>query len=162
MTQLNRKDTVSYLVYAITSILGEDGIDVLGQYQLKDGTTLLGTVPSIQARHPRVTSKISKTIVANSGIEVVIESEPDMVLNRFKSGGSRQSNKFFQILLDQHDPYNGLTEALEALTTSSLLDLPETPVIREAQEITGDKGVLPPRAIIYHRQAHYKPVTLNG
>lgn len=160
MSVLNRKDTTSYLAYAFNEILGATGLDVLGEYEVKSGTQSLGNVPAIQVRYAAETSQPSFTMVSGSGIEVVIESEPDANIQAFK-GRSRKSCKYYQIILDQHDPKEGLTEAVEAVMTSSLLDIPEQPLIRPTVELNDRSGTLPPRAILYHRQAHYLPVQLD-
>lgn len=152
MNQLNRKDTVSYLVYALSDILEP----YLGEYNLVSGSQILGTVPSIQAAYPRDTTQLQKNMVPNSGVECIINPTPRTEQKLFKGGTNRQSCKYYQIILDQWDPKEGLIEAIEAITTSSKLDINEDVIIRQSKELDNNQGMYPERAILTHRQAHYK------
>ena len=129
-------------------------MNLLGKYQLKSGKKILGEVPSIQIRYPLKTAgeEILRSIVEDSGLECIIEPQPDIVANPMIAM-ARKSEKYYQISLDQHDPTETLTEAIEALCCDPRLFISETVDVRGA--LKTEEGILPPRAILYHKQASF-------
>lgn len=155
MVQLTREESVKLLIYHLEQILGSAGLDLLGQYNLMNGTTIVATVSAIKIDYPRLSQDIPRSFVSESGIECTVMPDPDMV---FKNHSARnfQSNKYFGIILDQHHPTQGLVEAIEAVCQSEFFNIQEEPIVRGANEAPDGKGFLPPRAILYHHQAHFK------
>lgn len=101
MGQLTRQDTVKLLAAVVEEILCN--ANLLGQYNLIQGTQILETVPAIKTEYPRKSDDIQRSIVPESGIEAIIYPEPDVILHHLASNNFR-SHKFYMIVLDQHNP----------------------------------------------------------
>lgn len=153
MTRLTSKETAGGLLAKIEEILGETQLNILGKYELMDGKRVVGIVNSVQVRYPRSTKNVARRLVKESGIEVVVDPNPNINLVRMDAN-ARRSNKYFRIVLDQHDPTGSLVEAIEALTASRELHIVDFEV-REVIEKTDGSGMLPARAILYHLQGHF-------
>ena len=159
MEKLSAKETAKRISYVLQAILGENGLNLLGEYELRSGTQVLQTVPSIQIRYPRKkidvngkkTNDIERAVVPYSGIEVVIYPQPNQRIEDLK-GGDRQSIKNFMVTLDQHDTTEVLTEAVDAIVSNQRVDVHEQPEIIGARETKS--GVQPARAILLIRQIH--------
>lgn len=165
MTALNRQDTVTMLSYALTDILGVNGVNLLGTYDLISGTTTIGTSPAIAVNYPRLSNSsnltstspknIVKQVQSESGIECIIQSDPDFVPRQMMHA-NRQIIKYYEIALDQYNPTEGLIEAVEAIVGDSRLFISEDPIFRPAMEDPVKGGVLPARALLYHQQTHFQ------
>ena len=150
---LTRQDTVKELRVLLEKVLGVNGLNQLGTYELMRGTKIMGVVPSIYVRYPLNQETVVRRI-KDKGIECVIDSEPMVYMRKHKFRNNR-GDRYYQIILDQHHPTIGLTEAVEAIATIRRLNIIEQPVIRPAQQLEGNKGVIPARAILYCTQAHF-------
>ena len=128
--------TISQLRLILLSILGTEGINVLGQYKL--GTSI---IPSIQVRN----TTAPYTLVAKSGIECIIEPNPEIASHNNQGGAFL--DRSYSVTLDQHDPTKTLNEAIEAIYSVNIIRPMYSPAIRGRTEFNGAE--LPARAVIY-------------
>ena len=164
MTQLNRKDTVAYLKFCLEDILGANGVNTLGTYELVSGLDVIDTAPSIAINYQLLSNSqnvtttsaknVARRMTPESGIECIIQSDPDFV-PRFMAFTGRQMMKYYEIALDQYNPTQGLIESVEAIIGDSRLYISEEPIFRPAIMDPNNGGVLPARALLYHQQTHY-------
>lgn len=154
MTVKNEK-VVKNLAARIENILGANGIDVLGQYELVSSGTVIATSNSIKIAYPRdLEESVTKVMVPDSGIEVVVNSQPYIMFSAY-CNNAHASDRFYEIILTQHSK-EGLTEAVEALLGSYYLDFPQNPICRGyVKRVDNSEGYYPPRAIMYHRYSSY-------
>lgn len=149
MTRLNDSKT---LFNILNSYLGTTQLNLLGQYQLISGTTVVSTVPAIKIDYPTTNEKFIRKVVPNSGIECVITSEPQNY-HRYKSFGNSVVYRYWEIILTQHKLNEGVTDCVEQLLQLRTLYIPETPIIRSARQTK--EGVELARAVIYVCQPFY-------
>lgn len=147
-----RQDTLLKIRQGLLMILGVDGLNLLGQYEIIKNGVVVSTQPSIQIRYPLNPSNVTMRMKSDSGIECIIESEQDIVNRPGKFG--HRFDKYFQVILDQHKLLGDLTTAVEGVISSNYFDIPESPVIREAMKDAS--GIVPPRALIFIRQVSWK------
>lgn len=147
-----RQDTLLKIRRGLLMILGVDGLNLLGQYEIIKSGVVVSTQPSIQIRYPLNPSNVTMRMKADSGIECIIESEQDIINKPTKFG--HRFDKYFQVILDQHKLLGDLTTAVEGVISSNYFDIPESPVIREAMK--NASGIVPPRALIFIRQVSWK------
>lgn len=129
--------TLSQLRLILLSILGTEGINVLGQYKL--GTTAV--IPSIQVRN----TNAPYILVPKSGIECIIEPNP--AIAQHNNQGGVLMDRLYLVTLDQHDPTKTLVEAIETINSLSIIRPLTSPVIRGRTELNGAE--LPARAVLY-------------
>jgi len=154
-----RQQTLIKIRNGLELILGETyGYNLLGKYEIIRNGVVIDTVPSIQIRYPLQTPNVTMRMKTGSGIECIIESEQD-IINRPNKFGHR-FDKYFQVILDQHNPLGDLTTAVEGIISSNYFDIPESPVIRPATK--SQSGVTPPRALIFIRQVTWKENLVGG
>ena len=147
-----RQETLIKIRNGLELILGVNGLNLLGKYEVVRNGVVINTVPSIQIRYPLNPSNVTMRMKSDSGIECIIESEQD-IINRPSKFGHR-FDKYFQVILDQHKLLGDLTTAVEGVISSNYFDIPESPVIREAMKDAS--GIVPPRALIFIRQVSWK------
>ena len=140
----------------ILSLLGESQLNLLGKYNLMVGSQAVATVPSIQVKYPQALNNNTRVMVKGSGIECVIDSQPK-TYRRYHHFSNSTVYKYWEVIMDQHHPTNGLDDAVEALMRLRTLYIPESPIIRPAMTLDGNKGVSPSRAILYVCQAQFLP-----
>jgi hypothetical protein len=150
MTQ-NRLDTLKHIRSSLELILGIEGYNVLGLYEVLKNGVVISTIPAIKIRYPQQKENIATRMKINSGIECTIESEPQIVNLPVKFGYI--FHRYFQVILDQHNELGDLTTAVEAVISSNYFDISESPVIRSA--VKNESGVIPPRALLFLRQAQF-------
>lgn len=163
-TTRDRKDTTKMLLFTLEEILGPTGLNLLGTYDLVSGDTVVGTSPAIAVNYPLLSNSVNTTTTSpknivkklqpESGIECIIQSDPDFVPRHFRFA-NRQIIKFFEIALDQYNPTEGLIEAVEGILRDKRLYIQEEPIFRPAILDYNNGGVLPPRALLYHQQTQF-------
>jgi len=147
-----RQDTLLKIKRGLLMILGEDGLNLLGKYEIVKNGVVVSNQPSIQIRYPLNPSNVTMRMKSDSGIECIIESEQDIINKPTKFG--HRFDKYFQVILDQHKLLGDLTTAVEGVISSNYFDIPESPVIREAMK--NASGIVLPRALIFIRQVSWK------
>ncbi len=140
MPTLSIDDALKNLNAILRSLLGPDGVNVLGTYKVDR----IGTAPACQIRG---FSNVEYTFVDNSGIECVIYPDPDRRPEATKFGVSNRV--FFQVTLDQHDRKKNLSGAIDAIYSHPTIRPLGPPVIRPRTEKANEKGEYPARAILY-------------
>lgn len=138
----------------LLSLLGESQLNLLGKYQLINGTTIVATVPAIRVNYPQQLETITRKVIPNSGIECVINAQPT-TYRKYHNFANSTVLTYWEVILDQHHPINGINEALDAIYRLNTLYIPETPIIRPAMPLEGNKGVSKTRAILYVQQAKF-------
>lgn len=147
-----RQETLLKIRNGLQLILGIDGLNLLGVYEVVQNNIVVSTVPSIKIRYPLQKENITTRLRKESGIECTIESEQDIITRPSKFG--HRFDKYYQVILDQHKPLGDLTTAVEGIISSNYFDIPESPVVREA--IKNETGTIPPRALLFIRQVTWK------
>lgn len=133
-------EAVKNLLIVLRSLLGTNGVNVLGTYRVDKG----GTAPSIQIRN---VSKVTYSIVPPLGVECVIYADPYYRMKHAKGGVF--TNAKIQVVLDQHDPTKNLSLAIEAIYAHPNIRPFDQPQIKPRMEKTDEKGEIPARAILF-------------
>lgn len=138
-------ESAKLLLEILESLLGPDGVDVLGEYELLDSSgDAVDTVPSIQVR-TATEEPVVRRMIPLSGIECTVEPISDYeYFPRLNKGGDAQEN--YTVYLDQHDPYKGLNDALNAIYTHPGIRPFKKAIIRSRVE--SKDGILPARALL--------------
>ena len=147
----NRLETLIKIKEGLQCILGVDGGNYLGEYEVIKNNVVVAKIPSIKIRYPMQKENLNTRMKANSGIECIIESEPQILNKPVKFGYN--FHQFYQVILDQHAELGDLMSSVQFLISSNYFDIPESPVIRGA--IKQDSGILPPRALIFVRRVNF-------
>ena len=147
-----RQETLLKIRNELDLILGVNGLNLLGKYEILKNGVVVSSVPSIKIRYPLQPVNVNTRMKVDSGIECIVESEQD-IINRPGKFGHR-FDKYFQVILDQHKLLGDLTTAVEGVISSNYFDIPESPVIREAMQ--KETRIIPPRALIFIRQVTWK------
>jgi hypothetical protein len=129
--------------------------DYLGVYELSVNGVVKGETPSIRINYPRVTEAIAYKMKENKGIECIIKSEPNTNI-QFLNFGNTKNTRYWEILLIQHDPTDGLTDVIDYFYTfPSYMRPVSQPAIRDAIQLPNKQGIEPPRTIIYIPQTQF-------
>lgn len=136
------------LLQILESFLGTTQLNVLGKYDLLVGTKVVGVVPSIKINFPMQQSNTVRRMQSNSGIECIISHEPS-TYHRYTSLGNSNITNYWEVILDMYHPTNSLSNVVNDLLRLPTLHIPESPIVRPAYTIEGNKGVQPARAVIY-------------
>jgi hypothetical protein len=147
-----RQQTLLKIRNALETILGINGLNVLGEYEIIKNGKVVATVPSIQIRYPMNEENITRKMRLNSGIDCIVESEQDIYNSPNKFG--HRFDKYFQVVLDQYSSKGDLTTAVEGIIASNFFDIPESPIISSARQ--DNLGTIPPRALLYIRQVSWR------
>jgi hypothetical protein len=147
----NRLQTLIKIRNGLELILGVDGGNYLGVYEVLKNGIVATTIPAIKIRYPMKIDNMNTRMKTNSGIECTIESEPQVINKPIKFGYN--FHKYYQIILDQHAELGDLLSSVELIISSNFFDIPESPVIRSA--IKQESGIIPPRALLFIRHANY-------
>jgi hypothetical protein len=146
-----RKESSIYYLESLKVLL----IDYLGIYELSVNGIVKGEVPSIRIRYPANTESIAYKMKTNKGIECIIKSEPNVNM-QLLNFSNRKNTRFWEILLIQHDPTDGLTDVIDHFYSFPSFLKPMTqPTIREAIQLPNKQGVEPARALIYIPQIQF-------
>lgn len=147
----NRTQTLIQIKNGLELILGVEGGNFLGVYEVIKNGAVVTTIPSIKIRYPMLKENMNTRMRVNSGIECTIDSEPQIINKPIKFGYN--FHKYYQVILDQHLELGDLMSSVEFIISSNYFDIPESPVIRGA--IKQESGIIPPRALIFIRQANF-------
>lgn len=149
----------NYLRSMLEILLGEQGINALGKYELiannKFATgsivsTAAVEVPAIQIRYPLVEDGATKRrFKPRSGIECVIDPNP--VIQTFNKKRGIDKFEYYTVTLDQWNPLATLSEAISIIYATPVIRPFRSPIVRGAIEL-GDgqkaKGTAPARAVL--------------
>ena len=150
---LNNQQTAVEIKHYLTHILGSDGINVLGQYQITDNYRKKTIVPSIKIDYQRDKNSVNTELFTKE-IEVIIYPHPNTVTEKM-SFANRLVKNFFAIILVQHNPLKSLDLAINEILKLRVLDIEEHPNrLPERPDVNG-KGILPPQATLYHQQSQF-------
>jgi hypothetical protein len=147
-------EEVKALQQILRSLLGTQGINVLGIYQLMQGSTVKQETPAIMVRSSSETGLVRR-IKPQSGIECVIEPESDVV--NTSQGFGIQSLELWTVTLDQHNPAKNLRLALHAIYQHPGIRPLKSPIVRPLVELANQKGEAPARAIVQIPRSSYLP-----
>jgi hypothetical protein len=146
-----RKESSIYYLECLKVLL----IDYLGIYELSVNGVVKGEVPSIRIRYPSNTESIAYKMKTNKGIECIIKSEPNAKM-QLLNFSNRKNIRYWEILLIQHDPTDGLTDVIDFFYTFPSFLKPITqPTVRDAISLPNKQGIEPPRALIYIPQFQF-------
>lgn len=152
-----RQQTLVKIRKGINLILGVNGLNLLGQYEIIRNGVVIANEPSITIRYPSQTVNLTTRIKPNSGIECIIDSEQNIINSPNKFGF--RFDRYYQVILDQYHPLGDLTTAVEGLISSNWFDICESPVIRPSSK--NQNGIVPPRALVFIRQVLWKEKMLG-
>lgn len=147
----NDRDITKRLKTVLLTLLGEQNLNALGQYKLTDKSRRSILVPSIQVVYRRLTNDIEREMVKGSGIECLIEPEPDTVA-RNMAFSNRDVRNYYSIVLIQHNPDGHLDEAIDYCMRCRLLNITEEPSRIGETTAKDGSGILEARAILTHCQ----------
>lgn len=153
MTELTNQEVLVKLREFLLSALGADGINTLGTYEVINQGAVIQEIPSIEIRYTYPQNQLTKRVKRGSGIECIIFSEPDVVMNRFKHYNA-QFIDYYTIALDDYHPSNGLRDSVKAICAIPTLQIEQTQPIRPAK-ITKE-GIVPPRALLFVRRIGFQ------
>jgi hypothetical protein len=142
------------LLQILESFLGTSQLNVLGQYELLSGTTIVATVPSIKVNYPMAQEKVVRRMKKDTGVECVISHEPS-TYHKYHGFGNVNITNYWEIILDMHHPTNSLNNVVTHLLRLPTLHFPERPILRPAYTLEGNKGIAPARAVLYACQKQF-------
>jgi hypothetical protein len=147
-SNLTQAETLKIIKEVLLELLGENGLNTLGKYDIFDKNRIINQIPSIEIRYPFNPRPINKKIKPYSGIEAIIWQQPDIVPKFYYNSGFLAKN-YYTVSLDDYHPTNGLLESChEILNCGDLLtDHDSLPPIKEA--IVNEQGITPARQNIF-------------
>lgn len=148
MGNLSNVDTLRTIKEVLEEILGENGLNTLGKYDVYEGNTIVTQIPSIKIRYANERNPLITKMVNYSGIDVQIWEQPDIVPQFYLNQQSSFQN-YYTISLDDYHPYNGLKESCYEIVTcpAFLCDQQSLPPIKNA--VVSAEKFEPARALVY-------------
>lgn len=141
------KDTIVQLINILEKLLGTEGIDTLGKYEIIfNGVPTGQLIPSISTRYPRNEKSAFYRILSNSGIECILEPEPRTSI-KGHTFGNIQSKRFWTVTLTQYNFNSTLTDSVEAICRTPNIAIFQAPVI--VPVIESPDGITPAKALIF-------------
>jgi hypothetical protein len=154
---MTRLDTLIEIKEGLELILGVNGGNYLGVYEVVKNGIVIANIPSIKIRYPMQVDTVNTRMKRNSGVECVIDSEPQMVSKPSRFG--LKLLNYHQIIIDQHKELGDISSTVQSIIESNYFDIPESPIIRGAY--ISESGVIPPRALIFIRKVIFSPFTIG-
>lgn len=156
----------TYLFRTLECLLGENGINALGKYELIPNnkfaqgaivSTAVVEVPAIYIRYPLVEDDATKRrMKSRSGIECTIDPNP--TIQTFNKKRGIDKFEYYTVTLDQWNPLAALSEAIEIIYQTPNIRPFTSPIVRGVVEL-GDgqnaKGTAPARAVLRIPKVEY-------
>lgn len=135
----------------ILAVLGSDGINSLGVFELINNGVVVLEVPAIEIRYgiQEPEKNITKRMKLFSGVRVTIFDQPDIVPSLHKNRNILYTD-YYTIAIDDFHPTRGLSDSIKAICGISSLRVDPSIAISSARQ--GDDGFTPTRALLYVRR----------
>ena len=149
---INNQETAKRLKNVLKCLLGEDGINVLGEYELRDDRNRAYRVPSVKIQYERIEDSIKRKLVTKE-VEAIVYPTPQTIAKKY-SFQNRNKHNYFAIVLVQHNPRKLLDEAIDEILKCPWLNITEEPDRIGERKQEGEGSIpLPPQATLYHCQS---------
>ena len=126
-------------------------LNLLGQYEVLKNNQVVGVIPSATIRYPMKQDNLNLRMKKNTGLELIVESEPQITTANFKFGFGL--SKYYSVILDSYKENGGLEEGVTAIMGSNLFSIPEAPLIFPCRK--DESGIIPARALISIRRVQF-------
>ncbi len=144
---MSAKDTIVQLLNILEKLLGTEGIDTLGSYEIIfNGVATGQLIPSISTRYPQNEDSVFYRILSNSGIECIVEPEPRTNIKGY-AFGNIHSLRVWTVTLTQYNFNSTLTDSVEVLCRAPNVAIFQQPVIIPVVE--SSSGITPAKALIF-------------